>query len=169
MKFEQFLQPHFAEPIALPQKIISSVLWKFTDFQGDRIEKPGPNLWYNIPVLGINAKGSQALYHYLNNDLAVWGRHKKVTQLTDNGEVLKEWIFFTQDQQDVLLKEEPLGVYHPHKDQRIPVWPYGGYYRSGCLTQEIEQIFFTLEYSEGKVCPFFIREMDLREESHAIC
>ena len=168
MKFEKFLRLPSSHEILPAQEIGSSIVWKFTNFQGDPVQNPGPDLWYSIPALGIQAKGSHPLYHYLSNDLAVWGRHKKVIQLAANGEMLKEWIFFTQDKQEIVLKEEPLGIYHPHKDQRIPVWPYGGYYKPGCFTQDIEQIFFTLKYSEGEVRPFFIRETDLREEFHAI-
>jgi hypothetical protein len=145
MKFEKFLQKPNTNPQQPENPYPSSVFWYFDSHTPLLHNHLGPILVYKS---FSDFQSQKKLYEFLDSDLAIHGRHIVVKHHTN--QTTQTFSFKVQWCERLVLAEEELYF-----------WPYGGYYKPGCLAHEIEQIFFTIRYENEKVVPFFLRERDL--------
>lgn len=146
MKFEYFLNMNIPNKKALLKQKPMHFIWSFDCFEVEKIDLEGPVLRFETFKI-IESK--QKLYTYKNSDLMKNGRHKKVI-FHDKLGSQKIWEFQIQNT-DILTIQEG--------EKRI--FPYGGYYKKGCDLEEIEQIFFTIQFIEGEVVPFLLRSKEI--------
>lgn len=146
MKFEYFLNTHISNHKSSFKRQQTHFLWSFDCFEVEKIDLEGPVLCFET-FKKIESK--QKLYSYQNSNLMKYARHKKVIFYDKYGGE-KIWEFQMQNTNILTLKEG---------EKRI--FPYGGYYKKGCALEEIEQIFFTIQFFEGEVIPFLFRSSEV--------
>ncbi len=145
MKFEKYLLTPKQNSENEEYPSCSSVFWYFNCYKSDLYQGEGPFLTYKT---FMNFKSQKPLYSFAHNDLAIYGRHEKVHFSSEKKS--KTWIFKNQSCENLTLEE----------GQQY-FWNYGGYFKIGCLEEEIEQILFTIRYSGGEIVPFFIRASEI--------